>query len=715
MSDQDGRRHKRFPVHWAVDIEITNWNDALTLTTENISRGGLFVRAREPVLEPGSAVSITLQLPDGARMSIDGEVVHSIPPDRAQGDHLPAGFGVRFDSESPDLLLLEAMAASHAAGRHRYRIDPDFALQAVLRGEDGFERLTLVQQVTPEDVTRAGAPVDRAPAESLTEIAALSDLDIISEAVGGVIIPTSAGRDSDRDSISAGGSDPLPAHLAMTVDVPAIAPSPASPAVSRPSPVVVATSSAGAETIDRLPSSASVEVEAVPVAAASELSPPPPAEEVRDEAPPPLPVEDDAAALEALAPPIPEDADASGEDIDFDDEEPPSALEIDPEQAIFGIDFGTSYTSIALVVGDQLLVLHDEEGQTLLPSVVCYPEQGEPAVGWRARELQATNPTTTFVSPKRLIGRRFDDSGISGLVASSAVRLKAGPGGLVISEIYGEPLALPQVCAEVFRRIAEIGQRACSVPVRRVVLAAPVAFRDEREAIKRAAKLAGLEVVGMLAEPYAASLAYGLGREDQTVAVFDFGGGTFDFTLLRIERGSFDVLGQDGDPWLGGDDFDVVLANWAADAFHRERHVELRDRAVEWQRLLFLCERAKRKLSLQNSTQLVAKGIVLSIRGAIDLNLEIDRETLERLAEPLVQRSIDTMNECFERAGKKPSDVDTVVMTGGVSRMPLVRRRVSEYFGKEITLTVDPEQAIVVGTALFGRFKSMAEAAAKSA
>lgn len=603
-SDKNARKHHRYPVKWGVDIDVPDWQKVQTLTTDNISRGGLFVRTETKEIDIGSTVRVSLKLPDGMSVEVDGEVVHVIKAqENAEGHKTAAGFGVRFDEKhATDLSLLEAMAASHAAGPNTYDMGSYISMDAVFRRlADGAAHRTSAYQLVSERREDDAVPLDE-----------------------------SAIVESKVDSSIPGA------------------------------PPAAIEDSGGFEVVE-------------------------------------------------VAPDIPDI------DLDMDEEESEPALPtVHPDEAIFGIDFGTSYSSIALVVGDQLMVLHDEEGQTLLPSAVCYTGK-DVLVGWPAREKQLENPMTTFVSPKRLIGKNYDDRAVAAFVGGSSVPLEKGPGGQIIAKVFGDPISLPQVCAELFKRLASIASSVLGIPVKRVVLSSPVAYEDEKKAIERAAKFAGLEVVGFLVEPYAAAVSYGLGRQDQKVAVFDFGGGTFDFTLLEIKDGNFNVLGEAGDAWLGGDDFDNVLAEWAANKFYHERKVELRNREVEWQRLLFLCERAKRKLSFEQKTTITAKGILLSIHGPIDLSYELTRQELEEISAPLIQRAIDTMDGCFELAGITPADVDEIVMTGGVSRMPIVRQRVAQFFGKELNLSVDPEQAIVVGNALYGRFKVLSEIAEKKA
>jgi len=380
----------------------------------------------------------------------------------------------------------------------------------------------------------------------------------------------------------------------------------------------------------------------------------------------------------------------------------PAGIHITSEAAIaFGIDFGTTFCSICLAHGDELVVLTDDEGNELIPTAVSYPEHGLPLVGWAAREKIATHPSTTFVSPKRLIGRDYDDPNIQPYLGATPVYMERGPHGQVVAEIYGHPISMVQVCADVMRHLAEIGRQRTGLDVKQVELAAPVGFNEQqRQAITRAAEMAGMKVVGITDEPVAAAVTYGASTDkEELVAVYDFGGGTFDFTLLKSARDQFEVLGEAGDAWLGGDDFDLALATYAAGEFEKEYKVDLRKRQVEWQRLIFLCEAAKRKLSFEDEVLVHGQGMVLSLKGAIDLKVRIDRERFGALCGELVDRSIDVMDTCFTLCGSGPDEVEQVVLTGGVSRIPLVVDRVQKFFRREIKPMVNPELAIAMGAA----------------
>ena len=391
-------------------------------------------------------------------------------------------------------------------------------------------------------------------------------------------------------------------------------------------------------------------------------------------------------------------------DYELVDEPSAKRFQVDSDP-IFGLDFGTSYSSIALVTAAGVHVLEDSAGRSLFPSMVSYTGR-EPVVGWPARELLSTHRESTFVSPKRLLGRQYDDPKIQPYLGATPVPTERGPNGQVLVRVDGEQLAVPQVCSEIFRRLARIGERSTGMPVERVVIALPVGYGPaEANAVKRAADLAGLKVVGMLKEPVAAAMAYGLGRaEGERIAIYDLGGGTFDCTLLEIRGGRFQILASAGDGWLGGDDFDLALANHVANAFWREHKVDLRKRAVEWQRVVLLCERAKRHLTENPSVELRARRIVEAAGREIDLRVVLDRSLFAALCRELVEQTIALMDRCLAKAGIRAGDLSHLVLTGGGSRSPLVREMLQEHFRCEPRLAPFPEQAIVAGNAVYGRF-----------
>jgi len=366
-----------------------------------------------------------------------------------------------------------------------------------------------------------------------------------------------------------------------------------------------------------------------------------------------------------------------------------------------GIDFGTSYSSVSVGLGDHLFLVPDEQDRVLQPSVVHFPESGDPYVGWAAREKLVSAARTTVPSPKRMAGRAFGDREIAGLLSSAAYKTTSGPNDSILVEMHGHQYALGQVCAQIFRHLRDMAETRLDFEVGKAVVSVPVSFKPgQRLALQRSAEIAGFEVIALIEEPVAAAMAYGFGQErEEVVAVYDFGGGTFDFTVIDISGYSFEILARGGDSWLGGDDFDLALAGAVADAVWRATDVELRNRAVEWQRVLFACEQAKRDLTERDATEIVADNLIETPR-LINLRQPIDRKLFEQLCGELFDRSVSICRTSMARAAIEAGDIDQVVVSGGISRIPFVRAGLSRFFKRDLAETVDPDQAICAGAGL---------------
>jgi molecular chaperone DnaK len=337
----------------------------------------------------------------------------------------------------------------------------------------------------------------------------------------------------------------------------------------------------------------------------------------------------------------------------------------------------------------------------LQPSVVSFPQKGPPLVGWPARERIIHDARRTVTSVKRLLGHHFSDPDIAGHLQSVPYHTLAGPGDTVLVEIDQERYAVPQVCAAIIAHARDMAEKALDRRFSQVALSCPVTYTEEQKlALRRAAQLAGLEVVALVPEPIAGALAYGLGEgKNEIVAVYDFGGGTFDFSLLDMSGDHVRLIASEGDAWLGGDDFDLQLAQAVADAFWRATKIELRQRVVEWQRLLQACETAKRALTADPQTVIVVEGLIEQPQR-IDLRQRLDRALFQRLTQDLFDRSLDVCKSAMERAGLEPSEVTQLVVTGGVSRIPFVREGLGQYFEREVAAVVNPEEAIALGAGL---------------
>ena len=373
-----------------------------------------------------------------------------------------------------------------------------------------------------------------------------------------------------------------------------------------------------------------------------------------------------------------------------------------PAAGILGIDFGVTYSGVSAAIGDKVYMIPDDKGRTLLPSVVTYPETGEPLVGWEARPQQLIHPERTVASIKRLMGRNYSDQNIAGLLQYAPYSALAGPADSIIVDVGGERYATPQICAPIIKRLVDIASSHLNTPMNKAVFSIPVTFDEaQKSALKQAARIAGVEIVEMVEEPVAGALAYGFGQEkNEIVAVYDFGGGTFDFTVLDMSMDHYRVLVTEGDAWLGGDDFDLAMAEALANDFWQQTKVELQNRTVEWQRLLFACEKAKRQLSAESEAQLVLQKLIEAPKP-MDLRHTITRERFQSICEDLVERSLDVCQSALSSIDLEPRDVTEVVVTGGTSRIPFVRDGVARLFDKEIKTLVNPEDAIALGNGLF--------------
>jgi molecular chaperone DnaK len=366
---------------------------------------------------------------------------------------------------------------------------------------------------------------------------------------------------------------------------------------------------------------------------------------------------------------------------------------------VVGIDFGTSYSSIALMRAG-LEIIPDETGDPLLPSVISFPKQGETLIGWDARKRMGGEAQFTIVSPKRLLGRLYKDPQVAQLIGGLAFRTFAGTDKFVRFEAHGEIYSVTDICAMILGKLRERACRYLDAEVSKSVFAVPVGFGTlQRSALEVAARKAGLEPVGLVTEPSAAVLAHGFRSQRGVVVVYDFGGGTFDFSVLEVSETAFQVLCAGGDPWLGGDDFDNTMASHLADRFWKETGVDLRNRAVEWQALLFACEHAKRILSTKSAAEVRVDNLLHTSKGAKGLRYKVSRKEFNKLAAPLVEKSITISKQVMQQAGISEKQIDGVVLTGGTSMIPAVRDAVAKCF-KRKPAPGDPDLAVVRGASL---------------
>ena len=374
---------------------------------------------------------------------------------------------------------------------------------------------------------------------------------------------------------------------------------------------------------------------------------------------------------------------------------------------VVGIDLGVCYSRLAIGVDDTVHAVPVDGDERTCPSVVYYPERGAPIVGAAARQRQALEGERVVASIKRVLGRFYSDPLISGFLHSASFRSARGPADSILVQIGEDQHAVPQVGADILKHLRAMAARRIGRDVTKAVLSHPVAFDEvQKAALCKAAKFAGIEVVDLIEEPVAVALAYGLGQgKNEIIAVYDFGGGTFDFTVIDMSADGYRVLASDGDGWLGGDDFDRALADAIANSIWRRTKVELRDRAVEWQVLLMACEEAKRQLSFAEVTELCLPGVNLGA-GSGEIKMPVNRDALLRVSRELFERSLEVCRNALSQLGLEPRDMTTVLISGGTSRIPFIRAGLNQFFDRPVAGSLNPEEAVALGAGLHAARKS---------
>jgi len=369
---------------------------------------------------------------------------------------------------------------------------------------------------------------------------------------------------------------------------------------------------------------------------------------------------------------------------------------------IIGIDLGTTNSCVAVMDGKNPKVIENAEGARTTPSVVAIQDSGEVLVGQPAKRQAVTNPANTFFAIKRLIGRSFADPVVAkdkGMVPFDIVK---GPSGDAWVKAHDKDYSPQQVSAYTLTKMKEAAEAYLGETVTQAVITVPAYFNDaQRQATKDAGKIAGLEVLRIINEPTAAALAYGLEKhEGQKIAVYDLGGGTFDVSILEIGDGVFEVKSTNGDTFLGGEDFDMRLVDYLADEFKKEQGVDLRGDKLALQRLKEEAEKAKKELSSTATYEVNLPFITMNASGPLHLNIKLTRAKLEALVEDLIARTIEPCKKALADAGLKASDIDEVVLVGGMTRMPAVQEAVKKYFGKEPHKGVNPDEVVALGAAV---------------
>jgi len=369
---------------------------------------------------------------------------------------------------------------------------------------------------------------------------------------------------------------------------------------------------------------------------------------------------------------------------------------------IIGIDLGTTNSCVAIMDGKTPKVIENAEGARTTPSVVAFLDDGEKLVGQPAKRQAVTNPTNTLFAIKRLIGRNFDDPVVAkdkGMVPYEIVK---GPNGDAWVRAHGKDYSPQQVSAFILQKMKEAAEQHLGEKVEKAVITVPAYFNDaQRQATKDAGKIAGLEVLRIINEPTAAALAYGLEKNDgKKIAVYDLGGGTFDVSILEIGDGVFEVKSTNGDTFLGGEDFDLRIVDYLADEFKKEQSVDLRKDKLALQRLKEEAEKAKKELSSVTQYEVNLPFISMNASGPLHLNVKLSRAKLEALVEDLIKRTVGPCEQALKDAGLKKSDIDEVILVGGMTRMPKVVDTVKEFFGREPHKGVNPDEVVALGAAV---------------
>lgn len=377
---------------------------------------------------------------------------------------------------------------------------------------------------------------------------------------------------------------------------------------------------------------------------------------------------------------------------------------------IIGIDLGTTNSCVSLLDGKQIKIIENAEGGRTMPSVVAYLQDGEILVGAPAKRQAVTNPKNTLYAIKRLIGRRFDDAEVQKDIQITPYQIVKADNGDAWVEVNGKKMAPPQVSAEVLRKMKETAEAFLGEPVTEAVITVPAYFNDsQRQATQDAGRIAGLEVKRIINEPTAAALAFGMDKVDagdRKIAVFDLGGGTFDVSIIEIADvdgdKQFEVLSTNGDTFLGGEDFDQRIIEYIIDEFKKEQGVDLSKDVLALQRLKEAAEKAKIELSSTTQTDVNLPYVTADASGPKHLNIRLTRAKLEALVEDLVERTLEPCRVAIKDAGIKLSEIDDVILVGGMTRMPAVQEKVKEFFGKDPRKDVNPDEAVAQGAALQG-------------
>src|SRR5438477_4457 len=370
---------------------------------------------------------------------------------------------------------------------------------------------------------------------------------------------------------------------------------------------------------------------------------------------------------------------------------------------VIGIDLGTTNSAMAYMEGGEPTIIPNAEGGRITPSVVAFTKSGERLVGQVAKRQSITNAENTIYSVKRLMGRRFTDPEVQRTMKMVPYKIQAAPnGGVEIVLGNGQKLTPPEVSAMILQKLKTDAEAYLGDKVTQAVITVPAYFDDQqRQATKDAGQIAGLEVLRIINEPTAASLAYGLDKKkDEIIAVYDLGGGTFDISVLQLGEGVFEVKATNGDTHLGGDDFDQRVIDWLIDEFKKDQGIDLRSDRQALQRLKEAAEKAKIELSSTQQTEINLPFVTADQSGPKHLVITLTRSKLEQLVGDLVEKTLPPVKQCLTDAGVNADKINEVVLVGGMTRMPLVYETVKKFFNKEPNKSVNPDEVVAIGAAI---------------